>query len=416
MEKLNTLISTSTVGNYSRYLAIMTVLLLTWTCLELLGYFTQVCYGTIVIASAPVNPVREDDVLSLQCEVREIQTGEKVEIMRTTIEGGRKELLYDADFVKSDRFFVAEQRRNEGGTTTVSYLLTITGVTREDDGIYLCKVLRKDGDAVELERAFNSVIMSAMDSVHIGVVYFPGRSEPKCSINDISRAPLLTGTEVRMNCSSAMSNPSVSFQWFRAGNETNRALPIPHPGVIDLTTNRLYFDFTYTLQDSDDGVVFICQISSPMFSGQSQSCHIGPYKVIPAAAHGPSNDVPPPSGDVHNLRRVPPLLILPTTATTPTVEGVSSTGNDAIISEYGVTCLLVNSPLLSWVIATVLAGTLLGIFLIVTVILIFKVRTLQRPRASKDWNTLPESIINSTSPDSFKNQVTIHLRPQQLRD
>ena len=52
-----------------------------------------------------------------------------------------------------------------------------------------------------------------------------------------------------------------------------------------------------------------------------------------------------------------------------------------------------------------------------------------RPRASKDcykssffpatiseWNTLPESIINSTSPDSFKNQVTIHLRSQQLRD
>ena len=83
----------------------------------------------------------------------------------------------------------------------------------------------------------------------------------------------MEGKQIALNCSSELANPAVNIQLSRTGEykvpETRQS--------IHGTSVYLGFTFLPTLQDNN--VVFLCEISSPMFPDFLQTCHIGPFHV-----------------------------------------------------------------------------------------------------------------------------------------
>ena len=326
-------------------------LLSLWIVTIALMLCSTVTRATTVIASAPVNPVEEGGILSLHCQVRDLQDDEEVKIVRTV--GGRTERLSADKDIKSeagDRFFLAVRQMFDG---TAVYFMSIMSVTREDDGSYFCKVVR-EGET--------SSVVAAVDSIQIGVMHFPDETDPLC----VSSHPtsVLAGTEVTLNCSSALTKPPVSLRWSRTG--TDVSLPKPRTGTTEY--DRLYsvIKFRPTVADTDS--IFLCQISSPMFPGRIQTCHVGPIKVLP---NSNAIDIPTTKSSDSSGKGSPPKMPSDHRITSKNTPPHGDTGGDTTMECESI-CSTVNTPVMYWVVATIVAGALSIIFLIVGVVLMFK--------------------------------------------
>ena len=308
------------------------------TCLAVFMLLTT-GYCTTIQASAPVSPVEAGGILSLHCQIRDLSDDMEVKILRTV--GGKTERLSADKDIKSeagDRVFLAIRTMFDG--TTV-YFLSIMGVTVDDGGSYFCQVVKEEVTATTIV---------AVDSIEIGIMHFPDETEPICETNQPTT--ILSGTEMILNCSSTKSNPSVNIKWSRTGTDTT--IPKSEHGI---GVERVYSFIKIRPSVADDQVIFMCQISSPYFPNKVQTCHIGPIKVnhnkniveIPS-----TQSIHSPTGPVQKTPR----------SQIPVVE--------AVPTDCEAVCTTLSTPVVYWVIATISAGILSFIFLIIGMVLLIK--------------------------------------------
>ena len=251
----------------------MASLLLVLILLFTIALYTVSSAGTDdirVVATAPVNPVEQDGILSIRCQVWHLGQDQEVALVRRIPTQGRTEterLSLKEEVISNDeRMFLAMRQLEDSSTV---YFLSIMRITRRDAGIYRCAVYGDDG-----EGRFEELIE---DSVPVKVTYFPDAG-PECEPYSGNYA-VLEGSEVVFNCSADSGFPAVALTWSRASPDS----VIDTKQSIDGDSSRGGHTYTVlrrTIRREDEGVVFLCTMSSRDFPDRNPNCHVGPLHVI----------------------------------------------------------------------------------------------------------------------------------------
>ena len=328
---------------------------------------------TRVAVTVPVNPVKEGSILSMHCQVWNLEPGYKVAISRH----GNQGLTWDKVIVIGDdaRVFLAIRKMRDGSTV---YFLSIMDIARSDDGEYSCKVVSMASTLIEV---------IAVDSATINIQYFPAENSPVCSPTESFAT--IAGNLIALNCTSEAARPTVTLEWSRTGDHI---VPISREVV---RRGVVYSQLLFRPTVEDTGAVFLCQVKSKLFPERIQSCHIGPITVIPSDS---------PADTMPRLPIQEPFATLstdiqlytdgagnPRGAGTGLVEGGRGAGDSGVTA---VQCEQVCSTWASseylhyWVIGTVTAGFLAFVFLIIVVTLVFKHRAFSLDNCSSATKTL----------------------------
>ena len=127
--------------------------------------------ATTVEVTVPVHPVTVGNILALKCTISNKEEGHTVKMFRVINDHTEELTTGDDEVVRSvlgQRGFLA--KRNIAGGALV-YFLTIVGMTKQDEGEYLCKVYAfSRGDYVKI----------AEGSANIDVYYLPSSIYPLC--------------------------------------------------------------------------------------------------------------------------------------------------------------------------------------------------------------------------------------------
>ena len=292
----------------------------------------------VIVAKAPVNPVQQDGVFSLHCEVRNLRKSHEVTVLRS-IDEEIERLSVDKDILPSvdERMFLSFKQVKEGNY--VVYFLTITQVRREDEGRYSCRVTDK--------ATASQVVVAFVD---LKVMYFPSDSDPQCS----STSPLEVreGQIITLNCSSEMAFPIVNLEWSQADTELQ-------PSSAKTENGRVYTIVNVRVSRSHSNAVFLCSVTSTAFPDQvKRSCHIGPLRVKYDPNFKDTNTMPPPP--VRTSVDTKPDV------NKPPSRGVNREKNCRQL------CPPASSKSFFWIVSTVIAALLAVAFFIIGMILFIK--------------------------------------------
>ncbi len=300
---------------------------------------------TRIVAKAPVKPVKEGEILSLHCQVWDIPENHVVTVARR-IGGSDENMSWGKGVVQgvNDRTYLAVRQLRDGSSV---YFLTITEVTKKDEGIYQCQVVHQG--------SFN---VSGKHSVHIPIQYFP-EEKPKCAPQDLPMR-YTEGKNINLTCSSVTGYPRVKISWVRSGVDIT-ALSTQTEGEDGITRSSLSF----TLTEKDDDAVFMCLVTSSAFRGRENRCHVGPITVEPNPdpnwEYKPGRDITlsPPPVITH-----PPIIPQPPNKKPP--KNVGQQPEDC-------TDVCRSPPTVKyWILACSAAGALALIFLISVMVLLIK--------------------------------------------
>ncbi len=243
----------SKTGSWIFWLELLTtsVTLLCVLCLHV------VIGETTVRVTAPVNPVKESGIISVRCQIWDLQPRYKV-----TINGPDDvTFTFDEEVIEkdNDRVFLAVKQLQDGSTV---HFLSITNVARRDAGNYSCKIIHTGGIFEEVTQ----------DTVTIDVWYHPAKESPTCSPTEAFR--VTSGIPQILNCSSMDANPPVTIRWTKSGNRPvfGAVEQRSHQGIV---TSVL----TVTPSSDDDDTVFLCHVISPVFPDFELTCYVGPMIV-----------------------------------------------------------------------------------------------------------------------------------------
>ena len=300
-----------------------------------------------VIASAPVNPVESNGILSLHCQVwKAVAEGHEVTIFRT-LKTGETQRLSVNDNILSDvdeRIYLGVRKSTDGSAI---YFLSIIGVTRRDIGEYICKVFRVSGAAV---------VEIAGDSINITSTYLP--PDPKCQASTGEpQLKVIAGSLLKLNCSSEIGYPPVTMEWTRTGTTT------PLNSRQFIREKVIYKEVSLRLTLQDDNAIFICLTTSRAYPNTAQSCHVGPIQVLPNKDQ--MNTQVTTISDFTQVKDISPSA---------TEVNVLISGHD---NEVRQKCLKTcstskNSFIFYWIIATVGASALALLFLILGIYLLVR--------------------------------------------
>lgn len=329
--------------------------------MTILSIISCLADGTRVAISAPVNPIQEGGILSIRCQVWQLQKGVQVTIFKTASEGdgyASQPQMITVDnviTVNSDDVFLAERHMADGSTV---YLLSVIRISRQEAaGVYVCKLRDIVGVITDLPS----------DSVHLEFSYFPDKSDPMCTATgDIQTSPAIpAGANLTLICSSAAGNPRVVLEWDKQ-NEINRNT---HTFTRD---GRVYTSLNFRVSNRDSGVMFICSVRSSAFPGRVQTCHYGPIVVEGAN----TNDRRPHDDDT----TLPPMVNTIMVVSTLDKSHYASTKDDGIIKDCRRECSTA-SRYKYWVIIT----TSVGIIAFVLFIIVFWM-ALRYQRTRSTWS------------------------------
>ena len=232
---------------------------------------TKFVSPTRVELTTPVNPAKENAMLALHCQIWDLNDSQTVTIYRV-IGGQTEDLTYGEDLLASvdDRVYLARRILSDG---SVVYFLSIMGVNKKDQGQYYCEVLSRqnEGSSRVLSR-------NAIDDVEVRVYYYPEDTYPMCT----TKAPqiIYTGTRIVLNCTSESGFPLVSLSWKRTRtHKETKTIQIDNNG-----TSYAELAVDVTLADQND--IFLCEMKSTAFpEHKGKTCHIGPFKIMQNPDH-----------------------------------------------------------------------------------------------------------------------------------
>ena len=321
---------------------------------------------TRIEVSAPVNPIDEGAILSVHCQIWNLQKGQEVTIFRNrTKQGDIERLSLDNKVhIEDNNVFLAERQMLDG---SVVYFLSIMAATRTDEGEYYCKISSVTGSGSR----------DPIDSVKIHFTYFPSEPDPLCS----PKGPLTVneGSDVSFDCSSALGNPTVSIQWKRAGSSSM----LKSNGQRRITNGRVHNSLTFKPSQTNSGAVYICTIKSPVFPSQERTCHVGPITVVKRdGTPYPVSVDREPIDIIENQITVKPTSYVVNSITQKTEE---------FSCDDQCPVLIPGSPVQFWIIATIAAAILTLIFLILGIVIMIKYYRLTNLPKVEYMSALPHS-------------------------
>ena len=290
-----------------------------------------------VEVTAPLNPVKEGDILSVHCRIERLGTNT---VMMYRNKNGKDEQLASGVIITSEndrtrnRMFIAKRLLKDGSQV---FFLSVTDVTREDDeATYKCNVM-KGADTKE-----------DFGVVHIAVQYFPMEG-PTCTSSVSEPIDVPERTEVILNCTSQVGNPPVDVVWIKSGEDTT---PVQVKFIRD---DVVYSELTLRPTMKDNAGIYQCEVRSSVFREEHQinRCHIGPITVT----ENPTT--PPPT--------------VQTTSPAPVLTTIYRPPDPELTEECREFCRLEQEPtIFYWTIATVVAGILAVVFLVMGIIILIK--------------------------------------------
>ncbi|XP_072048010.1 cell adhesion molecule 1-like [Amphiura filiformis] len=302
-----------------------------------------------ISVTAPVNPVKEGTFFAVHCQVWDLNADHRVIISREI--NGRSIVLFwgDQPAEVGQREYLAVRTLSDG---SIVYFLSVTDITQSDKGNYSCKIMGTSGSVSEI----------AVKTVFIDIMHFPNDGNPLCGASE--GTTVLAGSRVTFNCTSEDGVPQIATRWLRMGHNT--ILDGHETRLSSRVTNTL----TMTANRKDDGVVYLCQITSPAFPTLIKSCHIGPIRVLPGyTTDGDAeDDKKEAEEDTYVGNRTPnvkdSVQMIP--------KDVFVKGNIKLNKECLDTCTLMKSSASRWVIATIIASAFALIFVVVGIALLLR--------------------------------------------
>ena len=320
--------------------------------------------------TAPVNPVDENGILSIHCQVWDLNQNSHV-----IISADAKPLTMGETMLQGveDRYFLAVRQFTDGSSV---YFLSIMDVTKKDMGLYSCKVVESEG------AEFRTL---GYESIPINVAYFPGVTDPVC--NPQGEKKFYEGAELRLNCSSEKAIPTVDIHWSRSTEEDDnlRVQKSEHSG-------RIYGIHTLRVTRKHQRALFVCKITSKAFPLETQTCHVGPITVM----YRTGDTTFPPIGQFdQDLSELP--YDMPAIETIGPVRGPDSASCTEI-------CATEDSYTFYWVVATIVTCLIALVFLIIAIVMFIRY-----------WNlptyTKPKYVIPPQRP-SEEIYVDLEGRPR----
>ena len=342
---------------------------------------------TKVTTTSPVNPVKKDGILSLHCQVFNIQEGQEVSIFYQD-KNARKRLSLNDKVVDPDeeqRIFLAV-RRLDGGSFV--YFLSILTATIADAGKYSCTIM-------DTTNVMPTLISS--DSVDINVQYFPA-DYPIC--NPDKQIRVHAGRTVSLNCSSEMGYPHVSLTWTKEG-ETLQSTSHNSENRVD---SILYF----VPKLEHNGAIFVCTAQSEAFPDRTRTCHVGPITVYGVNTGVINTPLLPIDTNKHKTDVINTDIRLDEPDWTSVAEKCADS------------CPLLKSSVFYWIVSTTIACVFAFVFLFVGIVLLIKYNRmsgnisretyLARKPVSEDVYEKMEYIVNDR-----KMYMTLAKHEQELQ-
>ena len=242
--------------------------------------------------TAPVSNVEEKAILSIHCQIWNLQEGHEVSMFRLPYSGSsadsganvpKRLTLGDDVSTEDERVFLATRTPMDGSTI---YFLSIMDVSTEDTGNYSCRVTSYSGVIADKTLPMNiryfpdenaNPVCSTVPRIHEGFVLYPGQ-------------------QLVINCSSERGNPAVTMGWNNTANSRINSRDIVHVEGDKTVFSEL------TLRSSARRIkaVYICTIKSENFPKKEKKCHVGPIDILPDpnlqfASEGDTSIIPPSS-------------------------------------------------------------------------------------------------------------------------
>ena len=341
---------------------------------------------TKIIATSLINPVPEGAILSVLCQVWNLEDGQMIVITRQT--STHSEMLAWNKVIlaiNEERIFLAERQKEDG---SMIHFMTLMDVQKADKGKYSCKVMKLVSERPKIV---------AWSSVHISVQYFPSKTYPIC----FPEEPLVlhAGCNLTFNCSSEMTSPVVAISWTKSGATLSDNVDLLERDSL------IYSVLNVTITELDDGSVFVCRISSSAFYNRIQTCSIGPISVISSnlslgKANTPEQGTQPVDFDRNLL--------------------LSSSGNANQTLSYQnchELCPKHSTPFLYFIIVTVIAVILGVIFFVLAVLFLTKYCRMKTPPKPENvpLNRHTDEIYADIDGIRAANRVYMTLETPQSR-
>ncbi len=230
--------------------------------LQYLTFFTQI-NGTSVDITIPVQPVIVGGMLALQCQIQNMDNSYTVKMFRVVNDGTEEitsGVTYQHGSTLGERVFVTQKVMH--GRDTV-YFMTIVGLSVLDEGTYSCKVY--DLSSGDYEKI-------ADDSIDVNIYYLPDPIYPKCQINPAGTHNVEENTNLKLTCISSTGAPKVTLKW-----KTYKDIQFI-PRIRD-QDDAVSTEINFRTQAFHDGIVFICEMTSPGFQDFMRTCQIGPITI-----------------------------------------------------------------------------------------------------------------------------------------
>ena len=340
---------------------------------------TSAVAETKLSIKAPINPVRLDAMLSLYCKVQDLdEDTHTIAISKEDERGQNYQQLSMGDNIQIDdpRVFLAVRRLSDGYKV---FFLSIINVEREDEGIYKCKLLLKNPTS-EIEA----------HPVRVNITYMPDQN-PECSSSE-PLENMMAGDTLNWNCSSEEGFPKVTLTWVRSNPVRGTVLksqPLKQTG-------KVVSQLSHRLSEYDNQAMFICELSSEAFpDAQPKRCHIGPVTV----KHNPfytsepyldDNSAYIGGGGVVNNNKDNTKVGFPTPG--------SPLNNKPECKDY---CSTLTTPVFHWIIATISAGVLAIIFLIIGIVISIKLCNLSSTRSSQTGRIMMQQRRYPLTDDTY---------------
>ena len=223
--------------------------------------FTFNAAMTQVSISAPTSNVVIGGILTVRCQVWNIQPDFEVNIFRVT--KTRTEIItQSSEITKSSErlnMFLAKRAYSDG---SIIYFLTVVGASQNNGGEYLCKV-----------HDLSKFVYVAEDSVHINIHSYPADVYPLCSSTPDQPTTLNVRNTLTLKCTSEKGVPTIRMKWMN--NKSARY--IADRNRTD--GNLVHSEAILGIDNSLNGAVFSCEITSNSFPDWKRTCYIGPVTV-----------------------------------------------------------------------------------------------------------------------------------------
>lgn len=337
---------------------------------------TSAVAETTISMKAPINPVRLDAMLSLYCKVQDLDEGTHAIVISKEDQGGQNyKQLSSGDKVQVDdaRIFLAVRRLSEYKV----FFLSIINVERGDEGIYKCKLIQNNPTS-EIEA----------HPVKVNITYMPEQN-PECSSSEPLKN-MMAGDTLNWNCSSEEGFPKVTLTWVRSNTgKVLKSQPLNQTG-------KVVSQLSYRLTEYDDQTMFVCELTSEAFPDeQTKRCHIGPVHVKPnplftSEPYTDSNSAYIGGGGVVDNNKDNTEVGFPTPG--------SPANNKPECKEY---CSTLTTPVFHWIIATISAGVLAIIFLIIGIVISIKLCNLSSTQSSQTGRIMMQQRRYPLTDDTY---------------